>query len=404
MQLSVFVKIVVFCAVGLGPLAAQAPDVLIDISTPLFEPSELHTVNLTISETDWQTLKENYTLNTYYPGTFEWAGHVVADNVGIRSRGSASRMAVKPSLKIAFDQYVSGRKVLGQKSVILLNMSQDPPMLREYLSMQMFRRAGLAAPRDAFARVNINGSYLGLFVMTEDIDTPFLARTFHNSSGWLYEYKLYSFFHFEDLGTDPSAYEPVPFELKTNKKTPNTQALIDLVQALNSTTSDTFVEDVSGRIDINRFLRHVAVEIYLGEIDGLVGVNGMNNFYLYQPGSGSDLFQVIAWDKGCALNYWDYPIWVRVEENVLLRTAMQVPKLRERFLQHLREINELAGGEGGWLWKTAWRAIELTAASANEDQVKPYTNQEYEDGVKWTLFTIQARYGNLDEQLRAEGQ
>ncbi len=383
-------------------MAAQAPDALIDVSTPLFEPAILHTVNLTLSETDWQTLRENYLLNTNYPATFEWAGHVV-ENVAIRSRGSTSRLAAKPSLKVSFDEYVSGRRFLKQKSLILLNLSQDPPMLRDYLSMQMFRLAGLAAPRDAFARVNINGSYLGLFLMTEDIDTPFLARTFYNSSGWLYEYKLYSSYHFEDLGTDPDAYVPVPFELKTNKKTPNTQALVDLVQALNSTTPDTFIVDVSPRIDISRFLRHVAMEIYLGEIDGLVGVNGMNNFYLYQPGAGSDLFEVIAWDKSSAMNYWDYPIWVRIDENALLRTAMQVPQLRDCFLRHLREINELAGGGGGWLEETAWRAIDLTTSAANEDSVKPYSNQDYDEAVKWILHTIQARYAHLDEQLKAEG-
>lgn len=91
---------------------------------------------------------------------------------------------------------------------------------------------------------------------------------------------------------------------------------------------------------------------------------------------------MIAWDKSSAMKVLGLPTWVRVDENVLLRTAMQVPQLRERFLQHLKEINELAGGEGGWLWKTASRAIQLTSASANEDRVKLYTNEEYDEAVK----------------------
>jgi len=403
MQLTYFVKLMALGVGSIGLLAAQTLDAVIDVSSPLFEPSVLHEVNLTMAESDWKTLQENYLENTFYPGTFEWAGHTV-ENVGIRSRGSTSRMATKPSLKISFDEYVSGGRFLRQKSVILLNMSQDPPMLRDYLSMQLFRRAGVAAPRDAFARVSINGLYLGLYLMTEDIDTPFLARNFYNSSGWLYEYKLYSFYHFEDLGTDEAAYVPVPFELKTNKKTPNTQALISLVQALNNTTPETFIQDISPQLDIGRFLRIVAAEIYLGEIDGLVGVNGMNNFYLYQPGAGSDAFQVIPWDKSATLNHCDNPIWDRMDENVLLRTAMQVPALRERFLRDLREISELAGGEGGWMERTAFRAIDLTSASANEDSVKPCSNDKYDESVRQTLYSIRARYQYLDEQLKLEGQ
>ena len=402
MKINTMVKLLALGIGGLLAASAQTPDRLIDVSSPLFEPSVLHSLDITMSETDWQTLQEKYLENTVYPCAFQWDGTQV-EGVSVRSRGSSSRLAAKPSLKIAIDQYTSGRKFMNQKSLILLNMSQDPPMLRDYLSMQMFRRAGMSAPRDAFTRVTVNGKYMGLYLLTEDIDTPFLARQFYNNTGWLYEYKMNFIYNFEDLGSDEANYIPVPFELKTNKKTPNPQALIDLVKALNSATPETFIEVVSPLLDINRFLRHLAVEIYLGEIDGLVGVNGMSNFYLYQPGAGSDPFQVIAWDKSAALNFWDYPIWVRINDNVMLRTAMQVPELKARFLKHLRDMNNLAGGEGGWLEQTALRAIELTKDAAVEDPVKPYSNAEYDEWVQFTLYSIRARYGHLDEQLKAEG-
>ena len=402
MKINYLVKLI---GLGVGSVLAafaQAPDRLIDVSSPLFDPTVLRSVDITMDEADWQTLQEKYQENTVYRCAFEWNGHQV-EGVGVRSRGSSSRLAAKPSLKLAIDQYTSGRRFMNQKSLILLNMSQDPPMLRDYLSMQLFRRAGMAAPRDAYVRVTVNGRYMGLYLLTEDIDTPFLARQFYNNSGWLYEYKMNFIYNFEDLGPAEENYIPSPFELKTNKKTPNPQPLIDLIQALNRATPETFIEEVSPRLDIDRFLLQLAVEIYLGEIDGLVGVNGMSNFYLYQPGAGSDAFQSIPWDKSAALNYWDYPIWVRIEDNVLLRTAMQVPELKARFLEHLREVNELAGGEGGWLEETALRAIELTQVSAMEDEVKPYTSAEYDEWVQFTLFSIRARFAHLDEQLKAEG-
>jgi len=80
-----------------------------------------------------------------------------------------------------------------------------------------------------------------------------------------------------------------------------------------------------------------------------------------------------------------------------------VPELKARFLKHLRDMNNLAGGEGGWLEQTALRAIELTKDAAVEDPVKPYSNAEYDEWVQFTLYSIRARYGHLDEQLKAEG-
>lgn len=384
-----------------GNLVAQVPDSVIDCSTKLYDSSILHQIDLTMTPDDWALLKQNYTEDTYYKANMSWGG-ITATDVAVRSRGSSSRSGVKPSLKISIDKYVDGAKFLLQKSLVLLNMTQDPPMLRDYLSMQMFRRAGVPAPRSAYARVNVNGEYQGLFLLVEDIDTPFLARNFYTNTGWLYEYNLVNIYHFEDLGDDPAAYSPDPFELKTNKKTPNTAELMAFVKAVNATTPATFVDDIAAHLDINRLLRHVAVETYLGEIDGIAGVVGSNNFYLYQAGAGTP-FEFIPWDKSAALNYWDEPIFARLDENVILHTAMQVPELKQRFLLHLNEVNRLAGGKDGWLDRLTAQAIALTKASAIEDKNKPYTQAEYDEALDWTIFSIRSRFTFIQEALASEG-
>ncbi|MGJ5820536.1 CotH kinase family protein [Paludibaculum fermentans] len=382
-------------------LLAQVPDSVIDSSSKLYDSSVLHQFDLTMSPEDWALLKQNYTEDTNYRASMSWSGITVPD-VAVRSRGATSRSGVKPSLKISIDKYVDGARFLLQKSLVLLNMIQDPPMLRDYLSMQMFRRAGVPAPRSAYARVNVNGEFQGLYLLVEDIDTPFLARNFYTNTGWLYEYNLNNIYHFEDLGDDPAAYSPDPFELKTNKKTPNTAELISFIKAVNSTTPETFVDEIAGHLDINRLLRHLAVETYLGEIDGIAGVVGSNNFYLYQAGAGAP-FEFIPWDKSAALNYWDEGIWERLDENVILHTALQVPELKQRYLFHLSEVNRLAGGKDGWLDRLAAKAIALTRTSAAADQFKPTTQAEYDEALDWTLYTIRNRFTFLQEALAAEG-
>lgn len=72
-------------------------------ASDLFVPETIRDVHVTMSERDWDTLRENFLANTYYAGDVRivlGGDEVVARNVGVRSRGSGSRSGVKPALKI----------------------------------------------------------------------------------------------------------------------------------------------------------------------------------------------------------------------------------------------------------------------------------------------------------------
>src|SRR4029079_4078659 len=66
-------------------------------SDALFNDGVLHEIRLSINSKDWQTLTDKYLTHDYSPCDFRWNGQLVR-NVGIRSRGQASRSATKPSL------------------------------------------------------------------------------------------------------------------------------------------------------------------------------------------------------------------------------------------------------------------------------------------------------------------
>ena len=102
-----------------------------------FDDSVLQEIRFTINSKDWQTLKDNYLSNEYYPCDFEWRGQKVR-NVGIRSRGTGSRSGIKPGLRVDFDRYTTGQRFLGLKSFVLRNNTQDMTNLHERLSMLMF--------------------------------------------------------------------------------------------------------------------------------------------------------------------------------------------------------------------------------------------------------------------------
>ena len=109
-------------------------------------------------------------------------------NVGIRSRGNGSRSGFKPGLRVDIDRYSSTQKFLGMKSFVLRNNTQDPSQLHEWLSMLFFRRMGLPASREAFARLFVNNQYAGLYTIVESVDKSFLTRQFGEDEGYLFDY------------------------------------------------------------------------------------------------------------------------------------------------------------------------------------------------------------------------
>ena len=82
---------------------------------------------------------------------------------------------------------IIGRKYHGLERLTLNNNIQDPSLVKQYLSYKLFRKAGLPAPRCNFARVHVNGQYLGVYTNVESIRKPFLKRAFNDSDGDLYE-------------------------------------------------------------------------------------------------------------------------------------------------------------------------------------------------------------------------
>src|SRR5207253_10899658 len=148
----------------LGVGATQTAPAAPNTSDPFFDDTVVHEIYLAINSKDWQSLQEHYLDNTYYPSDFKWRDQSI-HNIGIRSRGTGSRSGVKPGLRIDFDRYVTGQTFLGLKSFVLRNNTQDASNMHERLSMQLFKRVGLPASREAHTKLFINNAYGGLYTI-----------------------------------------------------------------------------------------------------------------------------------------------------------------------------------------------------------------------------------------------
>ncbi len=412
----------VVCAPLLAGAQTPATPVVPDPTAPFFDDSVVHDLYFVINNKDWQTLKDNYLDNTYYPTDFKWQGLIVR-NAGIRSRGTGSRNGAKPGLRLDFDRYTANQKFLGLKSIVLRNSSQDPSNMHERLAMQLFKKIGLVAPREVYARLFVNNVYSGLYVVVESIDKTFLASNFGNDAGYLFKYD----YNVEDAPyyltyrtSNPADYVPLPFKPETHETDPRGDVIEQFIKTVNSSTDAAFRTAVSAYLDLTDFVKHVAGEVFVADNDGFIGNWGMNNYYLYRLPTNTQ-FRFINWDKSEAFkdtpDYWiwhnhlDTPDPVR---NRLWTRVLALPDMKALFLDTLIECarltEELAVAvppaetptdTRGWLVREVDRQSLQIRPAVQADTTKPYTIDQFEAAVTFLRQFVLQRPEFVRNQVAA---
>jgi spore coat protein H len=371
-------------------------------SGSMFTPSILHEVRVAMAATDWEALKENFRDNQYYAANVVIDGELV-EQVGVRSRGEGSRSPVKPSLKIDFNKYVKGQRFQNQKSVAVKNLTQDASMLRDYLEMAVFEGMGVAAPAYSFARLSVNGEYIGVYNLVEAIEEPFIAARLGDSGGHIlnYEYGLGTdavMWYFTDRGESPGDYTPVPFKIENDEDTFDAAPLVDFVLTANYEPDETVVAAVSKYIDPDRLLTYVATENALAERDGFVSSAGMNNFYLYQL-AGSPRFVIIPWDKNGGLYDAAWPVDFNLDANVLVRRLVADPAKMKVYRDAVRRAAS-SFVNTRYLGPKIDQAYALIREAVLLDPNKPFDNGTFEDAVHGLPALLAAREADVLAQTR----
>ncbi|MCW3104934.1 MAG: hypothetical protein JWO09_3374 [Bacteroidetes bacterium] len=273
----------------------------------VFNDSILH--NLTI-QTDlganwFDTLEHDFAQNfanpSLYPEIYHtcdvsWDG-IALSNCGFREKGNASNSLTtfgrKKPLKISFDEF-SNQELDGLKKINLNNFTNDPSLVHDALSLRLFRDAGLIAPRTSYAKVWINGEYIGVYAVIENVDKTFLKFQFgsSNNDGNLYKTDRGAGVPLNWLGPDPAGYKEQGMKLTTNESTDDWTKLISFIDLLNNDHSDDFRQKLESVFDVHSYLKVLAIEKCIRSWDSYWG--GGNNFYLYEHPDGK--IRWIPWD------------------------------------------------------------------------------------------------------------
>jgi len=264
------------------------------------------------------------------------------------------------------------------------------------LSMLLFRRLGLPAPREAQTKLYINNAYAGVYSIVESVDKPFLKRMFGEDEGYLYKYD-YPIdgqpYFLTDRGSDPALYVPLPFKPETHESDSRPEFIAQLVKAANETTLAAFRSSVADYLDLQKFLRHVAVEVFLADNDGFLGDYGINNFYFYRF-TDKKLFTFIAWDKSQAFSSPTYSVWHNINAvppsrvNQLMARTLASRDLFDDYLEALmdcvRSAGELAAGSTdprGWLEREIENEYQQIREATLADPEKTFTNDDFERAI-----------------------
>ncbi|MDD1727933.1 MAG: CotH kinase family protein [Methanospirillum sp.] len=235
------------------------------------------------------------------------------DHVGIRFKGASSLSGswregtYKISLKLDCDQFedeypeVKSQTLYGFDKLNLQSGFGDNSLMRDKVAADIFRDAGVPAPRTAFYQVYIDTGdgpvYFGLYTMIEDVADTMLSSQFADGSGNLYKPQGEREATFQN-GT----FNTSIFEKETNKKANDFSDLEQFYAALNSdlriSDPDAWRSDLESVFNVDEFLAWLATNTIIQNWDTYGSM--AHNFYLYtDPSTGQITW--IPWDNNFAL-------------------------------------------------------------------------------------------------------
>ena len=165
------------------------------------------------------------------------------------------------------------------------NKCADSTYLKELYAFDMYRAMGVPAPHMNLCNLTWSGLNMGVYSINEPVDKLMLEKQLPEEAlggdlykcGWAGSMNA-SFTLPQSIGIeDEDAGAFFAYDLKTNKKTSENRALINLITELND--GDVTMEELEALVDMDSFLNYCAVSWFAGNPDDLR--NNCNNFYIY---------------------------------------------------------------------------------------------------------------------------
>ena len=272
----------------------------------IFDPAAFHSFKVEMEPDDWQWLQDNALTEEYVPCTVVFEGYRY-HGAGIRFKGAwttlqgcfdegGNQICPKLSMKIRFNKYDPCGRFRGVRRLVFNAAVYDYSIMRERISYEVIRNAGLEGPRATHASLQINDEDPSVYVLIEAPDKEFIQERWAKDEGNLYK-------EIWPIHDEEWRYEHA---LKTNESAGDVTGMAAFAAAVLGSTEESFAEDVAPFLDSGDIAWYTAVAQGLADDDGIMRfwcvdedeegntlcVN--HNYYWYDEPKG--LFQLFPWD------------------------------------------------------------------------------------------------------------
>jgi len=403
-----------------------------------YDETVLRTLELEFSQSDWwNQLEANYQTKENIIAALTADG-VTYEGVGVRFRGNTSYMMVgnsqKKSFNIEIDYTIEDQRLMGYKTLNLINCANDPTFMREVLYSNTCRRQ-VPSARANFVKLVINGQNWGIYANVQQLNAEFIEDWFPSNDGtrWRAEGRMGGTpggggggqmpnprttnltetdatlaeagggGGFGDgsaaltwQGNDSTIYEQV-YELKDTNQDDPWASLINTCDILNNTPLDQLSDVLDTVLNVDRALWLCAFEIIFQDDDGYVNKRGSDYYIYYEPETGR--LHLIQYDGNECMISSGRAGWSLFYQNddpvvPLMYRLMNIDRYRQRYLAHARTILSSFFTEDDLLPRIdAYQT--LIESEVESDNKKLYTTQAFISGITTLKNFINTRRSNL---------
>jgi len=351
-----------------------------------FQDDKVWDVALTVSQEDYALIqpkgRKGFGADFEYVRANVLIGGRFYEEVGLRYKGNSSFSAAnripKKSFKIDFNRFVKGQKFLGLTKLNFNNNVLDPSQIREALAYRLWRRLDLPGSRTTFARLTLTvpgrfkNKLLGLYVVVEQVNGPFLRERFSTDQGLLLKPERNHSMPY--LGQEFTEYLRV-YVPKTKAEPSLTKRLIEFTWLIHRADDSVFAERIEGFVELDRLARFTAAHAVLSHLDSFL-LRG-HNYYLYLP-QADGKFAFLPWDlnstfashRSAGSAEQQFNLSVKrpfAQGQSLLERLMRLKAFRESYDAELKKLMKTHFEEAAIL-RDMWQLRKGVEATVKEDE------------------------------------
>lgn len=323
--------LLILATTGICILGGSTPAALSASGSPVHKTvaaSPVKEYYITCDPDSFATIYQNFKEDIYIPATITYLDKTWTD-VQLRLRGDTSRELPKKSLKLKFEgeAFANGRDVLNFNAEY-----EDNSYIHSYISSTLFTQTGHPCFQTEYARIYLNGAFLGLYLNVENMDEAFLTSRGLDPNGNLYK-ATYD-------GACLSVQDNVNthWEKKTNESS-GREDLQELIQKINTVPDSAYYQFAHEVFDYDRMVNIIALNLLLAN-----GSTYYHNYYMYHnPADGK--WSMFPWDMDKTFTSYGtgYPFQRSTSweaDNPFLERAMMCAPIFEDIQQRIKELTQ----------------------------------------------------------------